>query len=77
MLFRSEAAIKNWQPEHLPVINELLEKYDTFEPSVQEIEKFLEQARQALRVLPASSGRAGLMAMTDFLAQQTATLAVQ
>ena len=72
-----EAAIKNWQPEHLPAVNELLAKYETFEPSVLEIEKFLEQARQALRVLPASTGRAGLLAMTDFLAQQTATLAVQ
>ena len=72
-----EAAIKNWQPEHLPAVNELLAKYETFEPSVLEIEKFLEQARQALRVLPASTGRAGLMAMTDFLAQQTAALAVQ
>lgn len=72
-----EVAIKNWQPEHLSAVNELLAKYETFEPSVQEIEKFLEQARQALHVLPASTGRAGLMAMTDFLAQQTATLAVQ
>ena len=72
-----EAAIKNWQSENLPAVNELLAKYETFEPSVQEIEKFLAQARQALRILPASSGRAGLLAMTDFLAQQTATLAVQ
>ena len=72
-----EAAIKNWQPENLPAVNDLLAKYETFEPSVQEIEKFLEQARQALSGLPASSGRAGLMAMTDFLAQQTAALAVQ
>jgi octaprenyl-diphosphate synthase len=72
-----EAAIKNWQPENLPAVNQLLAKYETFEPSVQEIEKFLEQARHALRVLPASTGRAGLMAMTDFLAQQTAALAVQ
>ena len=72
-----EAAIKNWQPEHLPAVNKLLAKYETFEPSVLEIEKFLEQARQALRVLPASTGRTGLMAMTDFLAQQTATLVVQ
>ena len=72
-----EAAIKNWQPENLAGVNELLAKYETFEPSVAEIEKFLELARQALRVLPASSGRAGLMAMTDFLAQQTAALAVQ
>ena len=72
-----EAAIKNWQPENLGPVNDLLAKYETFGPSVQEIEKFLAQARQALRVLPASPGRAGLTAMTDFLTQQTAALAVQ
>jgi hypothetical protein len=59
------------------LINKLLVRYETFEPSVREIEKFLELARRALRVLPNSAGRAGLSAMTDFLAQQTAALAVQ
>ena len=72
-----EAAIKSWQPEHLAMVNALLAKYETFEPAVAEIEKFLEQARQALRVLPASPGRAGLLQLTDFLAQQMAALAVQ
>ena len=72
-----EAAIKNWQPEHLAMVNALLAKHETFEPSVQEIEKFLEQARRALKGLPASPGRAGLMQLTDFLAQQTSALAVQ
>jgi len=72
-----ESAIKNWQPEHFGLVNELLARYETFEPSVREIEKFLDLARRALRVLPNSDGRAGLSAMTDFLAQQTAALAVQ
>ena len=72
-----EAAIKNWQPEHFPTVNAMLAKYDVFEPSLQEIEKFLEQARRALRVLPASAGRTGLSQLTDFLAQQTSALVVQ
>jgi octaprenyl-diphosphate synthase len=72
-----ENAIQNWQPENLNLVNELLARYETFEPSVREIEKFLESARRALRALSNSTGRAGLTAMTDFLAQQTAALAVQ
>jgi geranylgeranyl pyrophosphate synthase len=58
-------------------VNALLRKYRTFEPSVQEIRRFLDQARRALRVLPESAGRAGLSALADFLAQQTGTLVVQ
>ncbi len=72
-----ESAIKNWQPENLSLVNALLAKYEVFEPSVQEIEKFLEQARSALCGLPVSAGRTGLLQLTDFLAQQTAALAVQ
>lgn len=72
-----EQMIQNWQPKHLRAVNALLTKYETFEPSVKEIQRFLDQARRALRVLPESHGRTGLSALTDFLAQQTGTLAVQ
>ena len=58
-------------------IKALLVKHETFEPSVAEIERYLEQARRALRLLPASPGRAGLLELTGFLSQQTAALAVQ
>jgi len=61
----------------LLTINALLAKYDTLEPSVREIGRFLDQARRALRALPESPGRMGLAALADFLAQQTASLAVQ
>ena len=37
----------------------------------------LDLARRALRALPESPGRAGLLALADFLAQQTGTLVVQ
>jgi geranylgeranyl pyrophosphate synthase len=57
-------------------VNELLARYETFEPSREVIARYLEQARQALRVLPESGGRAGLFGLADFLAQQTDALAV-
>jgi octaprenyl-diphosphate synthase len=72
-----EKMIGNWQPENFAAVNALLSQHETFGPSVAEIERHLEIARRALQVLSASPGRAGLLALTDFLAQQTATLAVQ
>jgi octaprenyl-diphosphate synthase len=72
-----EQLIAHWEPKNLLTINALLAKYETFEPSVREIGRFLDQARRALRVLPEGPGRAGLTALTDYLAQQTGTLAVQ
>ncbi len=72
-----ENLIIKWQPENLAGVNALLAKYETFAPSVKEIERYLDIARRALRVLPSSSGQTGLMALTDFLAQQTANLVVQ
>jgi octaprenyl-diphosphate synthase len=74
---RLENLIKTWQPENLSAVNGLLARYETFGPSVGEIERYLEMARRALRVLPASPGQAGLLQLTDFLAQQTAALVVQ
>ena len=72
-----EHLIQDWEPKNLSAINALLAKYDTFEPSVREIRRFLDQARRTLRVLPESPGRTGLATLADFLAQQTGTLAVQ
>jgi octaprenyl-diphosphate synthase len=71
-----ENLIRSWQPENLSNVNELLARYETFEPSRQVIAKYLEQSRQALQALPESSGRAGLFGLGDFLAQQTASLTV-
>ena len=71
-----ENLIQNWRPENLGAANALLAKYRTLGPSVEAIQNFLQRARQALAVLPASSGQAGLLAMTDYLAQQTQALVV-
>ena len=73
---RLEQLVENWQPENLAAVNELLARYETFEPSRDIIARYLEQARRALRVLPESGGRAGLLGLAGFLAQQTGALAV-
>jgi octaprenyl-diphosphate synthase len=71
-----EKMIDDWQPGNLPAVNELLARYETLEPSLSVIGKYLETARRALKVLPEPVGRAGLLGLSDFLAQQMDTLAV-
>ena len=71
-----EGLIQNWQPKNFSAMNELLVRYETFEPSLEVIAKYLEQARRVLKILPESGGRAGLFGLADFLAQQTAVLTV-
>jgi len=71
-----EGLIQNWQPKNFSAVNELLVRYETFEPSREVIAKYLEQARRALKNLPESDGRAGLFGLADFLAQQTVVLTV-
>jgi octaprenyl-diphosphate synthase len=71
-----ETMIENWQPQNFSAVHELLARYETFEPSLEVIGRYLEQARRALRILPESAGRTGLFSLADFLTQQTGTLAV-
>lgn len=73
---RLEDMIKSWRPENFNEINRLLVKYETFEPSLQVIQNYLDESRAALGGLPDSTGRAGLLGLTNFLAQQTGLLAV-
>jgi len=69
-----EEQIANWQPGAFGSVNQLLLRYGTLKPTVDLIERYLAQARQSLRSLPESVGRAGLLGVTDYLAQQTAAL---
>ena len=73
---RLERMIQSWQPEHFSEVNDLLMRYETFEPSRQVIAGYLQQARRALENLPDSAGRDGLFGLSDFLAQQTGALRV-
>lgn len=73
---RLEALIRDWQPSALPQVGALLAKYDTLTPSLQVIGEHLEKARQRLRTLPESPGRASLFGLTEHLARQTSELGV-
>ena len=66
--------IRNWQPSSMATVSKLLAKYDTLASSVETIEQFLTKARHALALLPQTPGRAGLLALTDYLALQSAKL---
>ena len=68
--------VENWDLSFLPEVVELIEKYDAFAESRAVIQQYLDGARQALKTLPASDGRAALMGLTDFLAEQTEALGV-
>ncbi len=71
---RLEEAVNDWQPAAFAFVNGLLSRHETLQPSVGLIGKYLDQARQSLRALPESAGRAGLFGVTDYLARQTAIL---
>jgi octaprenyl-diphosphate synthase len=71
-----EEMAQGWQPGSLPRVNELLAKYEALSPTREVIRRYLEQGRQALRVLPESGGRTGLFSLADYLLQQTDTLTV-
>lgn len=73
---RLQSSIDDWRPENFPLVNELLVRYETFEPSVAVIVNHLKQARLALEVLPENAGRDGLLDLTEFLSQQIANLTV-
>jgi len=71
---RLETLVKEWQPGSFTRVTELLAHYDTVSPSLDIIERYLTQARQSLKSLPDSDGRAGLTGVTEYLARQTAAL---
>jgi octaprenyl-diphosphate synthase len=68
--------LKHWEPGFLPAVVEMIEKYDGFAESRQVIQQYLDAARQAAMTLPSNDGRAGLMGLTEFLAEQTEALGV-
>jgi octaprenyl-diphosphate synthase len=68
--------LQNWEPEHLPAVVALIDKYDAFTESRTVIQDYLAAARQALAALPASEARARLGGLTHFLAEQTDALGV-
>jgi geranylgeranyl pyrophosphate synthase len=66
--------VQDWQPGAFSRVAELLNRYETLNPSLEIIERYLTQARQSLKSLPESEGRASLAGVTEYLARQTAVL---
>ena len=66
--------IQNWQPDAWAPMSALLLKYNTLAPSVESIHQYLDKARQILRTVAESPGRASLFGVTEYLARQTDTL---
>ena len=71
---RLETMVQSWAPGAFVDVKELLSRHATLGPSRDLIERYLAQARQSLRTLPESEGRAGLFDVTEYLARQTAVL---
>jgi octaprenyl-diphosphate synthase len=62
--------VEAWQPGAMKRLGELLAKYDALGASLEIIHQYLEMGREALRGLPASHGRAGLLSLTEYLTRQ-------
>jgi octaprenyl-diphosphate synthase len=71
---RFERVIKNLQPDGIIEVRRLLAKYASLEGSVEIMRDYLSRAREALTVLSDSEGRAGLVGLTRFLADETGAL---
>jgi octaprenyl-diphosphate synthase len=74
---RLEAIVRAWQPSCATMAAELLAKYGVLDTSLQIINQYLAQARQAIEFMPDSKGRAGLFALTDYLANESARLGAE
>ena len=71
---RLQELVRGWQPGAMKSLGKLLTKHDTLAGSVDFMRQYLETARQALRGMPVSHGRAGLLGLTEHLARQTDAL---
>ena len=68
-----ETLIQNWQNGAMVQMGKMLSHYGTLGPTLKILRNYLTEARQCLRALPDSSGRASLLGLTDYLACQTMT----
>jgi octaprenyl-diphosphate synthase len=69
-------SIQQWEPHFLPLVRELLEKYEAHKVSREVINLYLESARLSLRPVPDSTSRSALIGLTGFLEQLTDGLGV-
>jgi octaprenyl-diphosphate synthase len=67
---RLRELVEGWQPGSMKALEVLLARYEALGASLEIIHQYLEQARQSVQALPASSGRAGLLGSAEYLARQ-------
>jgi octaprenyl-diphosphate synthase len=68
--------VANWEPAYLPGLVEMMARYDAFNECRSSVQRYLDAGRKALMMLPPSAGRSGLVALAEFLAEQTDALGV-
>jgi octaprenyl-diphosphate synthase len=71
---RLQQLVQTWQTGSMKRMSKLLAKYETLAPSLEIMREYLLRARHTLATLPATNARAGLFALTDYLALQTDSL---
>lgn len=71
---RLRELVDGWGPGSMKPMAELLARHGTLASSLEIIHRYLQEANQFLRILPASNGRSGLGHLTEYLACQTAVL---
>jgi octaprenyl-diphosphate synthase len=69
-----EALVKDWRPENLQVLRELLLRHGIVADSLAALRQLLDCARTAAKTLPAAHRE--LLGLTDFLARQTEAVCV-
>ncbi|TAK96123.1 MAG: polyprenyl synthetase family protein, partial [Verrucomicrobia bacterium] len=70
-----ERMVADWNLDSWPRVSALLEHYDTVSHSLAAIKRYLAEAGKCLERLPESAGREALLALTNYLGQQTHGLA--
>lgn len=66
--------VEQWNPEYVPEMMQLLKEHQTLLSSKDVVHQYLNEARRSLAILSESQSKHGLLALTDFLAEQTAGL---
>jgi octaprenyl-diphosphate synthase len=66
--------VEGWQAGSMKCLRELLAKHEALGMSSEIIHQYLEEARRSLQALPASTGRAGLLDLAEYLARQADAL---
>ncbi len=71
---RIEKLVSPWEAASKQRMVELLAKHNTLPASLAVVHGYLQKARLSLEQLPCSTGRSGLLGLTEYLARQTDAL---